>query len=345
MEGVDVSFQVVEGGGTATLSRVPTDVLGRARGLWILGPTPSPQRLRATVAGLTVEFQATVIEAIPGQSYFGRSHYIEYLPGDIPLIVSAPHGGDLTPAEIPDRTYGTMGADRNTVDLALRIREAIKSQTGGYPYVILSHLYRNKLDPNREIVEAAQGDPEAERAWWEFQTFIDAAAKSVEDGFGEGFYIDLHGHGHEILRLELGYLLTATDLGNTNEVLSGGSFANKSSLRALAQSAGVAFADLLRGPTSLGALMEAEAFPAVPSLSQPSPGGDPYFSAGYNTARHGSRDGGTVSGVQIECNFTGVRDTEANRQAFAEALGRALATYFSTHFEMELAPLPSPAGG
>src|SRR5687767_3164643 len=59
----------------------------------------------------------------PGQSYFGRNNYIEYVAGNAPVIYSAPHGGALTPAEIPDRTASrcggsaTTGADLNTVEL------------------------------------------------------------------------------------------------------------------------------------------------------------------------------------------------------------------------------------
>ena len=29
---------------------------------------------------------------VPGQSYFGRNNYIEYLAGNAPVILSAPHG-------------------------------------------------------------------------------------------------------------------------------------------------------------------------------------------------------------------------------------------------------------
>src|SRR5262245_1097109 len=59
----------------------------------------------------------------PGQSYFGRNNYIEYIAGDSPVILSATHGGDLTPAQIPDRTDATCGAtvtttaDLNTYEL------------------------------------------------------------------------------------------------------------------------------------------------------------------------------------------------------------------------------------
>jgi hypothetical protein len=64
---------------------------------------------------------------------------------------------------------------------------------------------------------------------------------------------------------------------------------------------------------------------------------NPYFNGGYNTVEHGSRDSGTVSGVQIESNYTGVRDTSTSRAAFGTELADALDVFFSTHFTMDLA--------
>jgi hypothetical protein len=348
MAGVSVLFSVREGGGMAVVWRRDTDTQGRARTAWILGDTAgTTQRLRAAVSGqaLEVEFFATAILPVPGQSYLGRNGYTEYFAGEIPVVLSAPHGGGYLPGEIPDRTYGTTGRDTNSKELALQIRDAIKTETGFYPHIIVSHLHRSKLDPNREIIEAAQGDPEAERAWWEFQTFIEEATETVEEAHGEGFYIDLHGHGHEIPRLELGYMLSSTDLGATDLLLNSASFVTKSSVRALGSKPGVNFAELIRGPSSLGTLLEAEGFPAVPSQAQPNPGGNPFFSGGYNTDQHGSRYGGSVSGVQIECYYTGVRDTEANRQAFAEALARVLVSLFVAHYDTGLTPATAASTG
>lgn len=332
---VPVGFTVLEGGGQSVLGEVATDVLGKARGLWILGTEAGvPQRLRAWVGGLTAELTTEAFDPVPGETYIGRNGYVEYYAGTLPVVLSAPHGGDLDPTEMPDRNYGTFVRDRNTIDLILRIRAALHELTGEYPHVVLSRLDRLKLDPNREIVEAAQGDPEAERAWWEYHTFLDRASGLVEEARGEGLYIDLHGHGHEVQRLELGYLLSGSDLSSSDEALAG--LSDYTSIRALAVKPGVDLAALLRGSRSLGSLMEAEGFPAVPSEAQPSPGADPYFSGGYSTVIHGSRDVGRVSGVQIECNYSGVRDSPANRQSFAEALARSVAAFFATYFDQGL---------
>src|SRR5690606_24474217 len=87
-----------------------------------------------------------------GESLFGRNDYVEYIVGDLPLILTSGHGGALRPDEIATRTWGVTGADTNTRQLTLAIADEINARTGRYPHVIISHLHRSKLDPNREIV-------------------------------------------------------------------------------------------------------------------------------------------------------------------------------------------------
>ncbi len=270
---------------------------------------------------------------IPGQTYYGRNNYIEYYAGDLALVFSAPHGGSLTPGEIPDRTYGTTVTDSYTRETTLAIRDAIFDSTGHYPHIIISNLKRTKLDPNREIVEAAQGNQWAEQAWNEYHGFIEIAKDSITAQHGKGFYVDIHGHGHELQRLELGYLISGADLFKTDGELNTADFMNSSSIRALAAESSLDFAELLRGDKSLGTLFEENGIQAVPSLYQPDPGsGNPYFSGGYSTVRHGSRDGGTINGVQIEAYKTGLRDTPANRKKYAQTITEVFDEFFREHF-------------
>jgi hypothetical protein len=138
-------------------------------------------------------------------------------------------------------------------------------------------------------------------------------------------------------------MLSTSDLTRSDEDLDTEYYIDKSSFRALGSKPGVDFAALIRGPMSLGTLLEAEGFPAVPSQSQPDPGGQAFFSGGYNTGRHGSRNGGTLSGVQIECNYTGVRDLDTTRQAFAEALAKVLVPFFAEYYDVGLTPAPAYA--
>ena len=81
---------------------------------------------------------------IHGNVYFGREDYIEYHAGNLPIILSAPHGGQITPDEIPDRTYGTMVTDDNTYELTKVIMDTMKVRYGGTPHVILCKLKEEK---------------------------------------------------------------------------------------------------------------------------------------------------------------------------------------------------------
>lgn len=284
-------------------------------------------------AAVEVWVPATVTAYVPGTSYFGRKSYVEYIPGELPVVISAAHGGALEPQEIPNRTWGTTVTDSNTRETTLAVRDALLDRTGKAPHVIISHLRRTKLDPNREIGEAAQGNPFAELAWHEFQAYVDTATTAVARTYGSGFYVDLHGHGHAVPRAELGYLLSASQLNRDDAEIDAQGLVAQSSIRALAARSPLPFSKLLRGSRSLGGYLQAEGVRSVPSPSDPSPGADAYFSGGYNTDRHGSRAAGrTVSGVQIELHMPGIRDTDSNRRAFGVALARALEAYMLDHY-------------
>lgn len=278
---------------------------------------------------------------VAGQTYFGRNNYIEYRAGNLPLILTAPHGGSLTPSEIPDRAYGTTVTDTNTRELAVACADEIFARTGKRPHLILCHLARIKLDPNREIVEAAQGNVHAEQAWNEFQDYVAAARASARSAFGFGHLFDLHGHGHDIARLELGYALGAEELNVTDAALANPGYAWMSTLRTLALARpGVPFPALLRGPRSLGDLFNLRGVPAWPSPSYPSPGDAAFFDGGYIVRTHSCiLDNDTVRGVQIESHYAGVRDSAASRADFASRFANVLQPYLWDNYGYDLGTL------
>jgi hypothetical protein len=272
-----------------------------------------------------------------GQSYFGRNEYIEYIAGNAPVILSAPHGGALTPAEISARTCGTNTTDLNTDDLVRRMQASFFARTGRYPHVLINRLSRSRLDANRDSVEATCGDAEGGIAWSEWHAFMAVVRAAVLSGEGRGWYMDVHGHGHAVQRLELGYLISDAALELSNAQLDAVStYESQSSIRGLSVDAATSFSALLRGPLSLGSLYASEGFPAVPSESDPDPGGAPYFNGGYNSQRYGCSDGGRLCGVQIEANLTAVRDSPESRSRFADATVRVLQQYLGMHWGIDL---------
>ena len=139
--------------------------------------------------------------------------YVTFLPGELPIILSAPHGGSLRPEMIPDRTLEACGTKPTTVtdaytkEIALLISDALFAIHGHRPSSVLSNLQRTKLDPNRAKDEAACGNDEAGAAWETFHASIDAATASASERCGAGLYIDLHGQKHSEQWIEFGYLV------------------------------------------------------------------------------------------------------------------------------------------
>ena len=289
-----------------------------------------------------------------GKSY---GHYIEYLPGNAPVILVAPHGGTLLPEDIPDRTKErcggartVVGPDRNTAELVQAMRQSFHDRFGTYPHVIINRLARQKLDANRSAAEAACGNADAEQAYKEWHAFIDIAKKEVLRTSERGWFMDIHGHGHKVQRLELGYLLTGGLLDRSDEAIDGDAGAlERTSIRSLAKGGETPLSTLLRGPTSLGTLFADAGFPAVPSASDPGPGGQSYFNGGPNTRRHACGSGsdspeGRICGLQIEAPFRGVRDTAESRKRFGDAAAKVLEQFFAAHWDVGLAGKAKAAG-
>lgn len=311
--------------------------------------------LAALLFPVVAAAQTNLTNYVPGTTYWGRSNYTEYIAGNLPLIISAPHGGDTNPYELPNRTNTstytvTTDPDLWTANLARAIRTAAFNRYGRYPHVIICRVDRAKVDCNREIGEGAQNNTNTQTLWKEFHEFIQIARRSVSNNYGRGLYIDLHGHGHDIQRNEIGYDLSDSDmfkstLSSTDE--------DQSTLRALSRRSRETFTELVRSNLSLGALLEKRGYPCVPSPSNPNPGTNSagatnvYFNGGYNVQTYGTstNNGGTIDAIQIECNYTNVRAKSASssydqdyavRAAFSSNFIDSLDEFFKYHFEMAL---------
>ncbi|WP_461412278.1 hypothetical protein [Gemmatimonas sp.] len=273
-----------------------------------------------------------------GQLYTDAAGFVEYTPGTAPLVLVAPHGGTLAPSGVPDRSCGgcVTAADLNTQELTRAVADTFLARTGVRPHLIINRLHRRKFDGNRDRDEATGGTRALDTTWLWMHAAIDSARQRVRLASLRGLLVDVHGHGHDIPRLELGYLLSATSLRQDDASLTATAAMGASSMARLASDArqpgdrGVA---LLRGPNSLGALLVARGVPAVPSPTDPAPRtGDDYFSGGYNTERHGSLNGTALDAVQVESHFAGIRDSAAARGAFAAKLVDALLVFLERHY-------------
>lgn len=273
-----------------------------------------------------------------GESYFGRNEYIEYLPGDLPIVLTAPHGGDLEPEEIPPQE-GVLAKDSGSLETTLLVRQYLLEETGRAPHVIINHLTRHRLNANRDKDEAAFGNVHAEQAWDEFHDYIEDAKTWVTSACGRGHYFDLHTNGHAEAWNEMGFALSGAELDLPDEELDTPERREKSTLRSLTAPPEVSLVEVLRGPTSLGGVLDAAGVKAVPSPSHPGPAGGGYFTGGYNVRRHGSRDGGVIDGTQIESHFSYINAGEAAREDYSQKLTHAMIVFMESHYAFDLEPV------
>jgi hypothetical protein len=289
---------------------------------------------------ITLPFSFSSISQIyvSGETYLDTTGFVEYWPGNLPVIISVPHGGLLQPDSIPDLSCeGTPNQfiDSYTSAIGEGLYNTFFERTGCYPHMVFSWLHKKKFEPNKNLQDGACGNPTVESAWLSYHAFIDSAKAKIIEDYGRGLFLDIHGHAHTIERIEYGYLLSRSELQLSDSALNTTSFIEESSIRTLVGDNlnNLSHADLLRGPTSFGAIMDNKDFPGVPSQYDPFPqGSEPYFTGGYLTMRHGSRDNnGEIDGIQIEFNQD-IRFDASTREILIDSLTSGINEFINTHY-------------
>lgn len=274
---------------------------------------------------------------VPGEVYYSADSAIEYRCGNLPLILSAPHGGYLSPFNYPDRICPDAVTVRDgfTQELTRAIDSLYVLRHNCHPHVVINRLARIKLDPNRDLPVATCDSPQAMAAWTAYHTFLDSARAAVTRQFGKGLVLDIHGHAHAIARIELGYQLTGEQLRESDSAINSPFRVQRSGIRSLVQInlPHNNHVELLRGENALGTTLQTAGYPSVPSQLDPYPmASEPYFSGAYITERHGSSGGGTIDAIQLEHYMTGIRDNAPNRSKYADTLRTVINRYLATHY-------------
>ncbi|MBN09676.1 MAG: hypothetical protein CMC79_04825 [Flavobacteriaceae bacterium] len=266
--------------------------------------------------------------------------FIDFREGNMPLLIISVHGGEIEPEWITNRTCdgATVVKDSHTLQVAELIESELKSN-GYSPYIVLNKLHRKKLDLNRSLSDSNCGDQTTQPYWDLFHKKIADFRATIQNQFGAGLSVDIHGQSHVEQRIELGYLLWSSHLRMGSSSINTDEYKNRSSIKNLLNnnSENLELTDLLTGDTAMGSFLNERGYASVPSKEDIAPKeGELYFSGGYNTWTYGSRDGGSVDAIQIELNMIGVRDTYENRKQFATEFAQVLLTYLRTHYNSDL---------
>ena len=151
----------------------------------------------------------------------------------------------------------------------------------------------------------------------------------------------MHGHGANPdgfydLRTWLGYLIKGDELDLSDDELKSNVDPSMSSIRALIDSSEFEFVELLRGSSSFGTMLTDLGFSCVPSSDHLGPEGSRFFSGGYNTLVHGSKNGGMISAIQIEAPRPGIRENTATWSKFASAFTSTVSKFYKMHLRRDI---------
>ncbi len=238
--------------------------------------------------------------------------------GDLPIILTAPHGGGLAvpgvrerdrndPQQIArSRTYGgvVLGADLNTDLLAQAIADEIRRLTGKSPSLTIAHFARRFIDANRPP-DAAFSDPAALPVYRAYHDAIRTEVDVIRERFANAILIDIHGQG------------VAPD------VLMRGTVNGRTVSRLVAR-AGIA---AMTGDSGLFGRLQAEGFGIFPQndAAKTLAGEDSGFRGGYTVATYGSNHPDGIDAAQWELGSK-FRQTEALKDWAAKA-ARAIVAF------------------
>jgi glutamine amidotransferase-like uncharacterized protein/N-formylglutamate amidohydrolase len=245
----------------------------------------------------------------------GRSWATEPLvqiqSGDLPIILSAPHGGSLAIPEVDVRKGEGLpkangsgfftGRDGGTQELALQVAQAIEQRFGKKPYYVIAGAHRKYIDFNRPA-EIAYEDPDAKATYDRYHDALAEACTAVQKKFQRGLLLDIHGQGSA-----KDTVFRGTHDGKTVKLLRE-RFGEQAH----------------HGEESLFARLKAGGWKVHPDpLDGKEQNG---FRGGYIVQTYGSHERFGIDAIQLEFGADFRRDT-LQRQKTADVLAAAIADY------------------
>jgi N-formylglutamate amidohydrolase len=227
--------------------------------------------------------------------------------GDLPVVVSAPHGGRKPIPGCPERTGGpavkqfATVTDTNTDLLAEKLAAAVGKRMGGRPHLVVARFERKYADANRPAADGVESD--AARPHYDaYHAALKAAKEAVTKGWGRGLLLDVHGQAAEPNAVFRG----------TNDGKSVAHLLDRFGRPAVT------------GPDSVLGRFAKAGHTVVPANDSDAKE-DRRYNGGHIVATYGSRDGGGVDAIQLECGAT--LRSRANLDKTADALADGVAAF------------------
>lgn len=207
---------------------------------------------------------------------------ISHQRGDLPIVLSAPHGGSVRVPGSRDRTRGVTVRDTRTAELAFLCAQRLTDLLRGMPSFIIAQFSRRDLDPNRPPDDAFES-PAAERQYDAYHRLLRAAADRARSASPAAILIDIHGQSAEP---DAVYRGTRTGL----------------TVRRLLAAHGP---DALEGPDSIFGRLSASGYRTIPvRVDSDSIEQETRFNGGHIVASLGSHHPDGIDAIQVEIGST-----------------------------------------
>lgn len=157
-------------------------------------PRPRPTAAVAFVFAAAAVALAQPPEAPP------ESPFLSVRKGNMPVVISAPHGGTVDLPGVPPRRGVGMpvgsngfytGRDPGTEELAGLIAVEVFLKTGKRPYLVAAKYHRKYIDANRPP-EIAYESQKAKPTYDAYHASLSAFCKEVQKKHGRGLLLDVH---------------------------------------------------------------------------------------------------------------------------------------------------------
>lgn len=234
-----------------------------------------------------------LIALVCGQSTLRPADYVIVQKGDLPFIITAPHGGRLKLAGVPVRTGDgvekkvgskknfTFAFDSNTDKLALTLADEIEKRLGKRPYVVIAKFSRRYIDANRPASDGVES-PLAMPIYDAYHGAIQKAKDEILAKWKTGVLFDLHGQGSK------------------KETVFRGT-ANLKTVNHWLETWG---RDSLTGPDGLLGMFAAKGAVLSPANENTKGKENAALNGGWTVRHYGSMDGGNFDAIQFEFGVT-----------------------------------------
>jgi N-formylglutamate amidohydrolase len=226
--------------------------------------------------------------------------------GNLPIVLTAPHGGLESIPGVPLRSRGTTVTDAYTIELAEAVSRHLANALGAEPYLVAARFSRKYADANRaeeDAFESAHAKPAYDAYHAQIRDYI----AQMKERFPRGaLLLDIHGQAED------------------PDVVHRGT-RNGATVAALLRRHGP---EALGGPQSILGVVLARGYKVFPPNAIGDPQEDRRYNGGYTVHKYGSRNPLGVDAIQIEVGRQLRTDA-----AFIAALSEGIAVFYRTYLE------------